>query len=49
MPNSEMEINNSPKNKYKKRNSISVSEKTLMLEVSQTIPKPKKRAFIQFY
>ena len=48
MPISEMEINNSPKNKYKKRNSISVSEKTLMLEVSQTIPKPKKRAFIKY-
>ena len=43
MPNSDMKVSNNYSGGYKRRNSINMTEKTTMLEISQTIPKPKKR------
>ena len=43
MPNSDMKVSNNYTGGYKRRNSINMTEKTTMLEISQTIPKPKKR------
>ena len=48
MPNSEMISTNSNKNEFKRRNSINCSENTAMLEISYTIPKPKKRVLSSY-
>jgi len=38
MPNSDMKVSNNYSGGYKRRNSINMTEKTTMLEISQTIP-----------
>ena len=43
MPNSDMKFINNYTREYKRRNSINMTEQTTMLEISQTIPKTKKR------
>ena len=43
MPNSVMKVSNNYTREYKRRNSINMTEQTTMLEISQTIPKTKKR------
>ena len=49
MPTSEMNTCSNNSVKYKRKNSIiTINEKTTMLDISQTIPKPKKRDITKY-